>query len=74
MVLLLSFFTGALDIDFIQEMLHNVSYAGSASPALCQLMLSGADSSRTGLPGTFQLSSLFFPPFLFLVLSLGTIV
>ena len=63
--LLLSFFTGGLDIDFIQEMLHNVSCAGSVSPALCQLLLSGADSSRTGLPGTFQSSSLFFPPFCF---------
>ena len=63
--LLLSFFTGGLDIDFIQEMLHNVSYTGSASPALCQLILSGAGSSRTGLPGTFPLSSLFFPPFCF---------
>ena len=63
--LLLSFLTGALDIDFIQEMLHNVSCAGSASPALCRLSLSGADNSRTGLPGTFQSSSLFFPPFCF---------
>ena len=63
--LLLSFFTGALDIDFIQEMLHNISCSDPVSPALCQLLLSGADSSRTGLPGTFQSSSLFFPPFCF---------
>ena len=58
--LLLSFFTGALDIDFIQEMLHNVSYAGSASPALRQLMLSGAGSSRTGLQRNFRFFSFLF--------------